>query len=578
MRKSTTTSKRPDESGSNGKVWMVAGVLMLAGTSGLLLGSISMLAYGMIADGRLTEFLASVGLAEEKAKPAVKKVTVKQVPEATKVPKKPSAEEIRARTWKKIEPHLAKARKEAGAAWNKQVKKVERFFEESRKGTPEVAKALMSWGGQWKYATSSTEDYQKFVRTKMDENVFSSEDLQRVITQSVEELLQQLHTIEGELVVAVLADLEDSDLPQAQGVKISSEKAFREYLRQTMKDLYTKMGINVAGTIGQELTSLVTGEIAARLALHIIKGMAVRLGVKSTLLAGGVAGSAVSFGLTIVAAIVADRIIDWVLRWGGHDPEKDLAARLCVQLGNLEAELVDGDLEARWTVGFLEKQAQTDSVREVCQACRKAIARLERYAPLGLKRDFKQLAQWRHHLWEVALRRMVYGKTDGGAFANPDRLPSLFHQNKELVSYPAYHKDPMVMVKACGLLRKAYDHPGWKRSLLHGCNGQDIQRALKSSKPKARIQAAQAAALLLVGPLRPEEKKAEAREKKNKPALPKHLNKPIEAVEPAAIIPHGTKVGALLPWKANVVAQQSVLQDVRVGASLPRRDRHAKAA
>jgi hypothetical protein len=96
-------------------------------------------------------------------------------------------------------------------------------------------------------------------------------------------------------------------------------------------------------TAAREITSWVASDVAAALALRVLAAVGQRLGLSGGVLAGGAASSWASLGTTVVAAVVLDKIIDWILRRAGYDPEANIAQQVRASLANIQSLLLDGD-------------------------------------------------------------------------------------------------------------------------------------------------------------------------------------------------------------------------------------------
>lgn len=251
-------------------------------------------------------------------------------------------------------PHLEWAEKECERAIEEQLAVLDEFFIESKKKTPAFAQEALSWSSQWRLVVDYvpyTEGgrHEKFLRGKFDELVFSSQDLQVVVTNVVAAYLQQVKSIEGQMLVRIRADVADfpSQYKMAQIDSSQLELSYAELV-----------GVSAGATKG-----VVEGEAANVLAsIAIEKSLmcaARAFGVRSPFLAVGAATSLPTLGISVVLGLIIDQIVSYAWDWC-FDPEGSLTDELNTKIGEVNLLIVDGTAEG---IGIRKQLSQFASER-----------------------------------------------------------------------------------------------------------------------------------------------------------------------------------------------------------------------
>jgi hypothetical protein len=246
---------------------------------------------------------------------------------------------------------LSAAETASTEAADKYARRVRQFFAERKAGARPFAEEVLSWSGKWAFLKSQSPwgndgDYRQFLREAFERHLFKEEDIADLIRYAVQGYASELTGIENETLLAIRADLSDSALTQSAPLPaLRSDDAFRQAVAAMMAKVLAIATNDVTVTAGRELASFIASDIATNITIEILSVVAARLGIEAGILGSGVASSAATLGIGLVAAILADQLLDWVLNAAGYDPAGAIAAKVCESLDGVEALLLDGDPE-----------------------------------------------------------------------------------------------------------------------------------------------------------------------------------------------------------------------------------------
>lgn len=256
---------------------------------------------------------------------------------------------VRQAAWEKITPHLAAAEQNSASAADKYAKRVQEFFAERKKGARAFAEDVLSWSGKWSFLVSKMPwadegDFDRFLRETFERHVFKEEDLSSLIKSAVEGYASELSGIENATLLAIRADLSDSELAQQEGLPaLQSDEAFRQSYSAMMEKVLPVITTDAAVTAGREIASFVASDIAANIALELLAVVGTQLGIDGGILGTGAASTVATLGIGLVAGILADMALDWAMKEAGYDPAGDIAAKVCQSLDTVEHLLLSGD-------------------------------------------------------------------------------------------------------------------------------------------------------------------------------------------------------------------------------------------
>ncbi|MBP7933607.1 MAG: hypothetical protein KA354_03060 [Phycisphaerae bacterium] len=297
-------------------------------------------------------FLWSMGRAWLLASRSVNPTQVRVPPLATASSSagRPSPDEYRRRWSERIEPRMAAADVACDRALRRNIGLVRLFLLERRAGSRAFAEDMLSIRGKWALVRThlpnlvgGREDAElRYLADRFACHVVSDEELKAVLEIAVAAYVAQVQAIENELLVGVRADV--ADLPLASLPANATDEIVRAEYERLVRVIAPAVAADLGVDAARELASLVAGDVAAGIAGSVLGTVATRLGISSGILAVGAGSSWATLGLSIVAAVIADQIIDFVIDQV-HDPTGKLAARVDEMLADVGRLIAEGDGE-----------------------------------------------------------------------------------------------------------------------------------------------------------------------------------------------------------------------------------------
>lgn len=352
----------------------------------------------------------------------------------------PRYDPVRLRAWQEVVPHVKQAeeetKKEAGAS----AEQVARFFAERRKGARPFAADVLSLGGKWEFVKGQFDPggHERYLEECFQRHLFRPDELKAVIESAIARYVSEVQGRENQLLVDIRADLSDGELTGPAYVPaLDSEAEFRRQYEAMLEEILPIVGQDVGATVTREMVSFVGSEIAAQIVAEIGTSLAVRLGISGGVLGAGAYSGTVTFGIGLVAGILVDMALDWIIRQAGYDPEGEIAARVEATLARLESLVLDGPTAADFAdydpdarpladpkfrallVPRCEPGPEDETLGKLflefrAIQARTELARAAHEAPgtLGLRNQLRRLDEGRSKLREAALRRLIL---EGGA-------------------------------------------------------------------------------------------------------------------------------------------------------------------
>ena len=203
--------------------------------------------------------------------------------------------------------------------------------------TSRFSEVALSLGSNWRLAKdyvpfTAGGEHEAYLRDQFEELVLSSEDLEREIRLVIDASLREMVRLEGQLFIELRADLED--LPSSMRAGEVSDGQMRQALEQAIRAAATQSSSDFRGAVGQQLVSLIAGEVLAH--------TAVRLGVSAGILSVGAGAGWATFGVGLVAGILVDSLVSTVWNFWS-DPEQDLTRQIQAKLNRMRSLLLEGD-------------------------------------------------------------------------------------------------------------------------------------------------------------------------------------------------------------------------------------------
>ena len=321
----------------------------------------------------------------------------------------------RRKAWRTVEPHLVETAKATEDAQDPSVKIVRAFFDRQRGNARAFAGDMLSWGGKWAYAKGLIYNgsHEQFVQECFRKHLFSSEELSSTIQTSVDRLVNEIQSQENQLLVKIQADLSGSDLAKPQYLPSLADperlrNVYDDMLIQVLPIVSRDMGI----TVSREMASFVGGEITSLIVIEIGASLATSLGVSGSVLGVGAGTGIATFGVGLVAAILVDMALDWVIRQQGYDPEGQIADKVISTLNKIESHILDGKPGAKEDYENAKWNARWDIRSQRRELAAQTASELEKSGDLGLRHHLRRLHDVRARLREEALKTLILKGAD----------------------------------------------------------------------------------------------------------------------------------------------------------------------
>ncbi len=286
---------------------------------------------------------------------------------------------VRQAAWDKIAPRLSSAEQTSLNAREKYAERVKAFFADRKKAARRFAEEALSLSGKWAFVRANLpwadrDGHNRFLRESFERMVFSGQEIKELIESCVRGYLSELEGIESTLLVEIRADLSDNELAQSDLLPaLGSDETFHRAYAQMVDRVLPVVQLDMGVTVTREVSTFIAADIAANISLRILTVVSERLGLSAGILGGGAALSVETLGVGLVAAVIVDRVVDFVLHRAGYDPEGDVANKVCEALNKVEAALLDGEPNRR-ALGLRAELLKLQQVRS--RLCNEALKKL----------------------------------------------------------------------------------------------------------------------------------------------------------------------------------------------------------
>lgn len=317
---------------------------------------------------------------------------------------------VRWQAWKTVEPRLAETAQATEKAKDPSTLLVNEFFDRQRSQARAFAAEILSWSGKWAYAKDLIYGgtHEQFVQECFCKHLFSSEDLRSLIEASVDRFVGEIQSQENQLLVRIQADLAGSALTKPEYLPALADPdrlriEYQAMLEQVLPIVSRDMGV----TVSREMAAFVGGEIASIIVIEIGATLATSLGVSGGILSAGAGAGIATFGIGLVAAILVDMALDWVIRQQGYDPEGEIAGKVIETLDKLESLILDGKPgaiqsyeDAKWNATWGLRPQRRELSRHI-------VNQFEMSGDLGLRHHLQRLNEVRARMRDEALKTLI---------------------------------------------------------------------------------------------------------------------------------------------------------------------------
>jgi hypothetical protein len=175
-------------------------------------------------------------------------------------------------------------------------KRVSAFFDPAKEKN--FVEEVFSLAGKWKAVTRGRESYERYIRKVFEEKVFSARDFDPVLEQIRSDYLYGTAALENRLLVALYDDIR----PARPGLSF-------EAFRSEYGTLAASLAPHVLRDLGMNLISFAGSDAAAVLLVAALSSA----GILGTSVAAGTAGGPLTFGISLVAGLIAGIALDAVV-------------------------------------------------------------------------------------------------------------------------------------------------------------------------------------------------------------------------------------------------------------------------
>lgn len=321
----------------------------------------------------------------------------------------PHHDPVRVKAWDKIKPRLEQTDKATQKEVTASTAQVQQFFAQRKPFARRFAADCLSLSGKWAYLKGcfSAGSHQRHLEECFERNIFGSGELKAIIKSAVSRYVSEIQGQENQLLVAIRVDLEGSELADPKYLPaLGSESEFRREYDAMLEKVIPILTKDLGMTVTREVVAFIGAEIATQLLMEIGVSLATELGISGGILGTGAYSGTFTFGVGLVAGILVDMTLDWVIRQAGYDPEGEIAAKVLVTLERLERLVLEGDQQTKeryasakwktWSLSASGRQAAWAEVRSI-----------ESSGGLGLNHQLNRINEVRSRLREEALKGLI---------------------------------------------------------------------------------------------------------------------------------------------------------------------------
>ncbi len=215
--------------------------------------------------------------------------------------------------------------------------------------TREFAERCLSFRSKWlllKDKLYESDEHTELIESAFRECIFDETELERILAQSAAAYVQEINSIDGEMLVRLAVDV--AGLPSDSVPGFDSTKLHARYSNALQRAVAASRS-DVLDTVKRETVSFIVSEA--------ISAAMVQVGVSSGVLAAGAASGWTTFGTGLIIGILVDFAIQQY-----SDPVSELAAELDERLQELRAAILYGDEESPGLIPRLQQYAQARGV------------------------------------------------------------------------------------------------------------------------------------------------------------------------------------------------------------------------
>lgn len=217
--------------------------------------------------------------------------------------------------------HIRRAVEDARAAVQTRAAEFQSFLEENKTGAAPFSKEVLSWYGKWRTIKpylpfTESDSHRIFIEEMFATHLFSTEEVNQRLIRTVEDVLRDIQEIENRLAVQLHGEIHDAPLTPRELTMVRQE--FAAGVERIIIASQWETGKAGARFVLAEVVAIVGGQIIVRLA------------VTGGLLAAGASNAGWSLGASIIVALIADAVWDWLT-----DPAGNIERELLTSIDEL---------------------------------------------------------------------------------------------------------------------------------------------------------------------------------------------------------------------------------------------------
>jgi len=317
-------------------------------------------------------------------------------------------------TKQKIEARLSELDRETLQLADKNLDRIRGFIRERKGGAARFAEDVFSWKSKWislrgKLTGDDGAGFRAWLQERFDEKIFKANELQAVMDSAVEAFLTECQGRENTVLCQIRADVGEDELFGQNSAKLQSDATFREEYEKISKEILPQVLADLKIGVGVQLTNFVGSELTAKMLGGGVSRFLGNLWGIGGLFRTGIGRLGVYGAIGIVAWMGIEHILDWIIAHvTGHDPARELTAKVNQTLNKIADRLVEGDPDAKRTYSELRSQSMDGTSEEWQAAYQKSIEDIEKSGALGLRFLMARMHELQCRMRREALAKMVF--------------------------------------------------------------------------------------------------------------------------------------------------------------------------
>lgn len=265
-------------------------------------------------------------------------------------------EPITLQTRKKIQSHLDRAQDRTRERAARGFPAIDQLFARAHHAVLPFSKECMGWRSKWTMVLdampfSEGKQHDAFLKSEFERRIFSAEELEQAIEQTIVDYLVDVRNIESEMLVAMRADIQG--LPAFDTITALDREELEQRFQQAIAEASGAIGADLNADIHSQVVSLIAGEVLAQ--------VAVRLGVSAGILGTGAASGWATLGVGLIAGLIVDQMVSRIWDWWA-DPDVELAVQLAGKLSSLQQTICEGDSQVTGLRGEFQQMAEARDI------------------------------------------------------------------------------------------------------------------------------------------------------------------------------------------------------------------------